>query len=475
MNEQHKIPGGEPDEVGFVGAAIVDAREIDRYGVEVLPEHFLDEALGQAWRALVVMREANRPINPNTLVPELLRMNVPPTVANMEFLLGAIRDAATANSMALLAEQIQRAAALRRQYRDAAAIVQMTLAPNADPMEISRMLESAASATDGPDQDETIYIADAERQALAAARQASENRGSIVYTGITDVDAVLGPMRSGELLILGAKTGQGKSTLANQIAHDCALHQRPALVVSLEMTPREIGARRLCARTGIDSQRFRSGDLPDADWKKAERAIAGMDDPKAYSWRLWCPASTTIRRLRAVAKRQKARHGLAILFVDYLQLADAEPGNKNRARYIEVQEVSRGLKKLAVELDCVVVALSQFSRAADESPDRPRLSWLRESGSLEQDADAVLFIHHDLAPDGSQPISDEPTRAEIIIAKHRHGQRAIVPVTWYPGEFRFGNGDGMPAPAPAPPPNPYRKSRTNSHTAPPGGREWRGA
>ena len=256
-----------------------------------------------------------------------------------------------------------------------------------------------------------------------------------VPTGFPDLDKILAGLHAGDLIILAARPSVGKTALALNMAVNAARAGHPTAVFSLEMSSAQLVQRILCAEARIDSQRLRTGYLNDEDWPALMSAMGRLG-----SIPLWVDDSPSISILEVRAKarrlfRNKA-HGLII--VDYLQLMQPQ-GRRSENRQVEIAEISRGLKMLAKELDCPVLALSQLSRRVeDRQGKRPQLSDLRESGAIEQDADVVMFIDRNTDP-GADGESGRPGKgeAEVIVAKHRNGPTGSCKLAYIERVTRF--------------------------------------
>jgi replicative DNA helicase len=257
------------------------------------------------------------------------------------------------------------------------------------------------------------------------ARARGERRG--LQTGFADLDRMTGGLRAGQLVILAARPSVGKSAFALEVALKVAQRGQPVLVVSLEMGRHELGERVL-AHGGVSSDRILSGRL---DALAFETLQGYRDRIGAAPLVIDDDGAATLLAIRAKARRMAAKGGLALLVVDYLQLVSAE--SKER-RELAVASVSRGLKQLAGELAIPVIAVAQVNRAVEQRADkRPTLADLRESGSLEQDADVVLVLHREAAYD---PDADQGA-AELIVRKHRNGPTGTVPLYWMPQKMAF--------------------------------------
>ena len=255
-------------------------------------------------------------------------------------------------------------------------------------------------------------------------------------TGYTDLDKLLAGLQPASLTIVGARPSMGKTSFAlGMLTHIGAIDNKPALMFSLEMSHLELTQRLLASEARVDSKRMQTGQLSESDWKKVSSALTRLSDSPIY---IDDNPHLTIMDIRARARRLKKQHGeLGIVIIDYLQLMSSRSNAENRQ--VEVAEMSRGLKILARELNAPVVALSQLSRGLEARQDkRPMLSDLRESGSLEQDADVVAFLYREEVYDSEAP-PDRRGMAEVIISKHRNGPVGTVELAWLGQYARFDN------------------------------------
>ncbi|MGH9017966.1 MAG: replicative DNA helicase [Acidimicrobiales bacterium] len=252
-----------------------------------------------------------------------------------------------------------------------------------------------------------------------------------VPTGYRDLDAQLAGLQAGNLVVVGARPAMGKTSFALGIVSHAAVQARvPVLLFSLEMSHLELTQRMLCSEAGVDATRMRNGHLLESDWPRISNAIGRLGDAPIY---IDDNPNVTVMDIRAKSRRLKARSGLGLVVVDYLQLMSGRSRAENRQ--VEVSEISRGLKVLARELGIPVIALSQLSRNLEMRQDkRPVLADLRESGSIEQDADVVLFIYRD---EVYNPDSPERGSAEIITSKHRNGPTGVTHLAFVDRYTRF--------------------------------------
>jgi replicative DNA helicase len=254
-----------------------------------------------------------------------------------------------------------------------------------------------------------------------------------VPTGYLDLDEQLAGLQPSNLVIIGGRPGMGKTSFGLGIAAHAALEGRaPVLVFSLEMSHLELTQRLLCSEARVDATRMRNGRLLETDWPKISHAVGRLAEAPIH---IDDNPHLTIMEIRAKARRLKSRQGLGLIIIDYLQLMTGRHSAENRQ--VEVSEISRGLKILARELEVPVIALSQLSRNLENRADkRPILADLRESGSLEQDSDVVIFLYRDELY--NRDSADRGT-AEVIVAKHRNGPTGSTQLAFLEQYTRFAN------------------------------------
>jgi len=267
-----------------------------------------------------------------------------------------------------------------------------------------------------------------------------ENKGQVdgVRTGFRELDSMIGGLTNGSLNIIAARPSMGKTSFALTIAQNVALRGEGAgvAIFSLEMPAVQLVTRMLCSEARIDMNRLRQGQLTDRDFSRLVD-VAGRISEAAIL--IDDTSDLTLMELRARARRLHAQHKLSLIVIDYLQLMSGPGGGKNGGenRQQEIAQISRGLKGLARELNVPVIALSQLSRAVESRPNkRPMLSDLRESGSIEQDADLVMFIYRD---EYYNPHSDKAGIAEIIVGKQRNGPTGVVELQFHAQHVRFND------------------------------------
>lgn len=260
------------------------------------------------------------------------------------------------------------------------------------------------------------------------------NRGEItgVGSGIKDLDAKTSGFQKGDMVLIAARPSMGKTTFALNIAENAALREGKSVVIfSLEMSKEQLAYKLLCSEANVDMLKLRTGTLEDQDWENIARATGPLSKAKIY---IDDTAGVSVMEMRSKCRKLKMEYGIDLILIDYLQLMS---GSSSENRQQEVSEISRSIKALAKEMQCPVIALSQLSRAPEQRADhRPMLSDLRESGSIEQDADVVMFLYRD---EYYNKESEDRGVAECIIAKQRNGPVGTVKMAWL-GQFsKFGD------------------------------------
>lgn len=261
-----------------------------------------------------------------------------------------------------------------------------------------------------------------------------KNRGEItgVGSGIKDLDAKTSGFQSGDMVLIAARPSMGKTTFALNIAENAALREGKSVVIfSLEMSKEQLAYKLLCSEANVDMLKLRTGALEDSDWERIARATGPLSKAKIY---IDDTAGVSVMEMRSKCRRLKMEYGIDLILIDYLQLMS---GSSSENRQQEVSEISRSIKALAKEMHCPVIALSQLSRAPEQRADhRPMLSDLRESGSIEQDADVVMFLYRD---EYYNKESEDKGTAECIIAKQRNGPVGTVKMAWVGSMSKFAD------------------------------------
>jgi replicative DNA helicase len=399
-------------------------------------DDFYKPAHGHIFEAITSLYAQGEPADPVTVADELVRADLLEAIGGPAILVSLQANTPATSNAARYARIVEEHALLRRLIGVAGEIAEMGYSV---PDDIEAVVDQAEALVFHVAQrrvaDTMRPIRELLEDSLDRLEQLFDRGESItgVPTGYTDLDEQLAGLQKSNLLIVGARPGMGKTSFAlGLVAHAAMVAQVPTLFFSLEMSHSEISQRLLCAEARVDATRMRNGKLHDTDWPKISGAIGRLAEAPIY---IDDNPNVTVMDIRAKARRMKSRDGLGLVVVDYLQLMSGRARAENRQ--VEVSEISRSLKILARELEVPVIALSQLSRNLEMRADkRPVLADLRESGSLEQDADVVMFIYRDELYNAES--SDRGT-AEIIVAKHRNGPTGKTQLAFLDHYTRFAN------------------------------------
>jgi replicative DNA helicase len=342
----------------------------------------------------------------------------------------------TAANASYYASIVADKAILRKLVQSGTRITQLGYAAEGDPSELvnDAQVEIFTIGRSAGAQD-AIVLRDAVKVAVNEMEEQAKSakEGLDIPTGFRELDDVTNGLHPGQLILIAARPGLGKSTLALDFARSAALRSHvPTVFFSLEMSATEISQRLMSAETNVPLSAIRkSKDLQSEGWKRINTLQPKLDDTPLY---IDDSPNLTLSEIRAKCRRLKAQHGIKLVIIDYLQLMTS--GKKVENRQQEVSEFSRSLKLLAKELGVPIVALSQLNRGPENAPDKkPQLSHLRESGSLEQDADIVLLLHRERFAEQGENRND----AEIHIAKHRNGEMRVLQVLFEGHYSRFSD------------------------------------
>jgi replicative DNA helicase len=423
-------------EESLLGAMLLSRDAIASAVESCRTEDFYRPAHGHIFEAICSLYAQGEPADPVTVADELKRADLLEAAGGTGNLIGLQANTPAIANASRYARIVQEHALLRRLISVAGDIAEMGYSL---PEDVTAAMDRAEAMVFEVAERRVTDSLKPLRELLAVSLdhlEALYNRGDAITgvpTGFTDLDERLSGLQPSALVIVGARPSMGKTSLALGLAAHAAIERRlPVLFFSLEMSHLELTQRLLCSEARVDSSRMRNGKLHESDWPKVVNAIGKLGEAPLF---IDDNANLTVMEIRAKARRLKSREGLGLIVVDYLQLMSGHGPAENRQ--VEVSEISRGLKILARELAVPVVALSQLSRNLEARADkRPVLADLRESGSLEQDADVVLFIYRDEVYNKD---SADKGAAEIIIAKHRNGPTGMTQLAFLDHFTRFAN------------------------------------
>jgi len=427
-------------EKAVLGSILLDPATCDDVALVVRPQDFYAHAHQILFGHLLAMHEDGVRVDITLLVERLKQhgdfeavgeslylaevAQSVPTAANATYYANIVRDKATSRALIHACTEILRDAF--DQSQDAREMLASA------EEKVFRILEDKGIG-------ELVPIREVLTAALSRidARLTHGGLAGTVETGFTELDALTGGLNSSELVIIAGRPSMGKTALATNIATDVAVRQKhTTLFVSLEMSRLELVERMLCSHGRINGHKLRNGMLSAADRKKLPEASSEMSHAPLF---IDDSPSRTMTEIAATARRLKRREDLRLVVIDYLQLI--EPDNMKDQRQEQVARIARRLKGLARELKIPVLCLAQLNRQAEVSKDnRPRLSHLRESGAIEQDADVVMFVHRDeyymTNDEDRERVSG---KADIIVSKQRNGPIGDVKVEWHKDFTRFDN------------------------------------
>lgn len=404
------------------------------------PEDFYQAQYGVIFEAMVELYHEGVGIDLITVVERLKEKNVPENVYSYDTMQELASSDAVSTSIKTYADTVKDRSNLRRMIKlsEETANNCYALKGKASALlsnmenEILEMTQNDNSAGD------IVPIREVVDTVLRNVRAASKIKGNVtgVPTGFLDLDDMLTGLHGSELILVAARPAMGKTAFVLNIANYVLLKTDvPVAIFNFEMNKEQLAQRMIAMDSQVNSQNIRTGNLQDEQWYKLYESSNILGSTKLY---IEDQSNVTIGDIRNKCRRLKQRYGIGLIIIDYLQLMSGS--GRSDSRQQEVSEISRGLKVLAKELDVPIIALSQLSRAVETRPGdhRPMLSDLRESGSIEQDADVVMFIYREDKYKEDLPEEDK-NKAEIIIAKQRNGETGTVRLGWQ-GEFtRFVN------------------------------------
>ncbi|MDC4232578.1 replicative DNA helicase [Actinomyces sp. B33] len=383
------------------------------------------------------------PADAITVAGELKRRGALTKVGGAAYLHTLISSVPTAANAAYYARIVRERGIMRRLVTAGTRVVQLGYADaGGDVDEIVDQAQAELYAVaDGRSTSDYIPMSEMSESLLRALEDIEANQGKLqgVPTGFTDLDALTQGLHGGQMIIVAARPAMGKSTLALDICRSASIkHQVTSLIFSLEMSHQEIAMRMLSAESGVRLSKMQAGKLTADDWQRVASTTARISAAPLY---VDDSANITISEIRSKCRRLKQQENLGLIVIDYLQLMTT--GQQAESRQQEVSAMSRNLKLLAKDIDVPVIAVAQLNRNSESRNDRkPMMSDLRESGSLEQDADIIMLLHR---PDYYNK-EDRPGEADIIVAKHRNGATATVTALFQGDMARFVNFTGRPDP-----------------------------
>ena len=417
---------------------LIEREAISRVSEILRPEDFYREAHRLICSAILQLFNKNEAVDLITLTELLRREDKLEAAGGISYVTSLANSMPTAANVSYHAKIVEEKALLRQLITAATHIAGMGYEANDEVESIldqseKIILEVANRKVTG----EFAPIKNIILDAFSKIEQLYASRGGItgLSSGFKDLDRLTAGLQPSDLILIAARPSMGKTAFVLNIAQHVAVKEKKAVAVfSLEMSKEQLVQRMLCCEAPIDAQRLRIGELQDNDWKNLVRAAERLSAAPIF---IDDTPGITVAEMRAKARRLKAEHDLKLVVIDYLQLMSGGGSNKGENRQQEISEISRSLKSLARELNVPVIALSQLSRSVESRQSKkPMLSDLRESGSLEQDADIVAFLYRE---DYYNPETELKNITEVIIAKHRNGPVDTVQLYFHKAFTKFAD------------------------------------
>ena len=468
-----KLPPQDLDaEKSVLGALMIDKEAIHRVIDSLNPQDFYSRQNRMVYEAMITLYEKQRPIDILSVTQRLRESKMLEDIGGKSYLAELVNGVPTATHVTYYADTIKNKGVLRNLIEASYAIGQLGYNESE---EVEKLIDEAEQLIFQISEKSTFgdfaSIKEELQKAYGRIEELQNNPGAIhgLATGFSSLDNYLGGLHNGDLIILAARPSVGKSSLALDIARNIAVNQKNVVgLFSLEMPKEQIVERLLASEGNIDFQLMRKGQLEHKgefdDFARLNEALNALSQSRIFINDM---PIASIRQIRAQARRLKSQSGLNLIIIDYLQLID--PRNPRDPVVQQITEISRGLKALARELNVPVIALSQLSRAVEQRGGEPQLSDLRDSGSIEQDADIVIFLHRERQPrEGTtadlaayadaefasemQPqgnVSHDRETIKILIRKHRNGPIGTTELDFIKRYVTFRSRDPYLSQAPA--------------------------
>ncbi|HWZ65966.1 MAG TPA: replicative DNA helicase [Patescibacteria group bacterium] len=422
-----KLPPQSLDaEISLLGAILIDETVLTRVGDTLRVDDFYDKRHQHIYDSMLKLYENHQPVDLLTLSDELKKKDRLEIIGGTNYLSELTNLVPTAANAEHYAEIINQKAMRRRLIQASTNIANLGFDEDKPIGELLARAEADIfDISDTNTRGDLMSLEQILAESFDRLEELSKNKGQLrgVRTGFRDLDNKLAGLQRSDLIILGGRPSMGKSALAVNMAHNIAVQEKQAvLIFSLEMSKDQLVDRMLADESGVSSWNIRTGNLSDDDFEKLSHAMGVLAEAPIY---IDDTPGLSVLDMRTKARREMHNHPLGLIVIDYLQLmSGSSRSSYGDNRVQEISEISRGLKLIARELNVPVLALSQLSRSVESrNPPHPQLSDLRESGSIEQDADIVMFIYRE---DYYKPETDRQRIVDIIISKHRSGPTGTV-------------------------------------------------
>ena len=438
--ELGKIPPNDVEsEQAVIGSMLTDKEAVSA-AIEVLkPEDFYREDNRTIFEAILNLYGRSEPIDIITLKSELSSMGKFEAVGGLEYIAELPDKVPTTANVEQYIKIVEEKSVLRNLIKTANEIITLGYDQT---QEVDGIIDGAEKkifeVMQKKNQKGYTPIKDILVETFTELEQLYNQKQRItgIPTGFSDLDFRTSGLHNSDLILVAARPAMGKSAFALNIATNAAVRAKvPVAIFSLEMSKEQMTSRILCSEAMVDSNKVRTGKIDDEEWSKLAAASGELSEANIY---IDDTPGISIMEIRAKCRKMKIEKNIGLVVIDYLQLVQGS-GKRGGSREQEIAEISRSLKILAKEINVPVIALSQLSRAPEQRPDhRPMLSDLRESGSIEQDADIVMFLYRD---DYYNEDSEKKNIAEVILAKHRAGSTGTLELLWLGNYTKFANID----------------------------------
>lgn len=431
-----KIPPQNIDaEKSLLGAVLIDEETLADISEHVTPKDFYERRHALIYSGMMRLYEKHRPVDLLTLTEELKRKKDLDTIGGSAYLSELTNYVPTAAHAEAYAELVAQKAVRRRLIKASGEISELGFDEETTTQELLEKAEAELfSVSDQSLKQDLVSIESILTESFDRMEELHRNKGKLrgVRTGYHDLDNMTAGLQRSDLIILAARPAMGKTTLVTNLAYNVAtIAKQPVLFFSLEMSKEQLVDRMLADASGVDAWNIRTGNLSDDDFSKLSEAMGELAEAPIF---IDDTPGVSVLEMRTKARRAMHENPLGLIIIDYLQLMQGN-GHSQGNRVQEVSEISRGLKLIARELNVPVIALSQLSRSVESrSPQIPQLADLRESGSIEQDADIVMFIYREAY---YNPETERENITDLIIAKHRNGPTGKIELYFHPERLRF--------------------------------------
>jgi replicative DNA helicase len=428
-------------EKAVIGSILIDNESLNKVADILIPESFYEVRHQVVFEYMLILYKDSKPVDVLTLTAILKKQNKLKQIGGSAYLSEIISQVPTSANVVEYANIVKESYIRRKligfgaKLDESARKEDKQLEDVLDELETDLMSISISSATrDFYDASTLLELQ------MQKADEYAKNPGALrgLSTGLKSVDNILGGLHKSDLVILAARPSVGKSAFVFDLARHVAVNEKKSIAVfSLEMPAVQVIERMLAQQIKVNLWNLRMGQMSDEDYRRYSEGAGKLSDSKIF---IDDTPGINIMQLRSKSRKLMIEHSLDLMVIDYLQLMQGHSNTDNRAQ--EIGEISRSLKILARELNIPVIALSQLNRAVENRQDRvPQLSDLRESGSIEQDADLVMFLSRDINPDEPQGEQTESIKVDLHIAKHRNGPIGRVPLMYFGPQTKFSDLD----------------------------------